>query len=117
MSEDSNTPSLLTPPAESKSEVNTSELSVENVNVSAQTKEKSTEESLTPPLLPSMKVKSNVEPQSDKKVPDKEIKAKTNQWDMFAEQDIFKADTSVRITFFFNIFYLCTSLFTYCFGI
>ncbi|GJQ79602.1 hypothetical protein Trydic_g16444 [Trypoxylus dichotomus] len=96
VSEDSNTASLLTPPAESKSEVNTTELSVENVNVSAKPKEKSTEESLTPPLLPSMKVKPSVDAQNDKdkKVHDKEIKPKTNQWDMFAEQDIFKADTS-----------------------
>ncbi|KAK9758717.1 Protein kinase domain [Popillia japonica] len=93
-SEDSNTASLLTPPAESKSEVNTTEISAEIVNVLAQPKEKSTEESLTPPLLPSMKVKTTVDAQNEKKVPDKENKPKVNQWDMFAEQDIFKADTS-----------------------
>lgn len=88
---------MLTPPAESKSEVNTTEISAEIVNVLAQPKEKSTEESLTPPLLPSMKVKTTVDAQNEKKVPDKENKPKVNQWDMFAEQDIFKADTSVSV--------------------
>lgn len=49
------------------------------------------EESLTPPLLPNMKVKSP----SDEKEMEKENKLKRVNWDMFAEQDIFKADTSV----------------------
>lgn len=44
-----------------------------------------------------MKVKTTVDAQNEKKVPDKENKPKVNQWDMFAEQDIFKADTSVSV--------------------
>nr|XP_022907633.1 serine/threonine-protein kinase prp4 [Onthophagus taurus] len=54
------------------------------------------EESLTPPLLPCMKVKSgneNVEAANLDK-DKKDQKPKSNQWDMFAEQDIFKEDTS-----------------------
>lgn len=51
------------------------------------------EESLTPPLLPSMKVKS---PSDEKEMEkEKETKIKRVDWDMFAEQDIFKADTNV----------------------
>lgn len=51
------------------------------------------EESLTPPLLPNMKVKS---PSDEKEIEkEKENKLKRVNWDMFAEQDIFKADTSV----------------------
>lgn len=59
------------------------------------------EESLTPPLLPNMKVKNQSQVQNEKKV-EKDNKVKKSQWDMFAEQDIFKADTNVR---FFLIFF------------
>lgn len=58
----------------------------------------SVEESLTPPLLPNMKVKNPSELQNEKKL-EKESKVKRNQWDMFAEQDIFKADTNVCFSF------------------
>lgn len=61
------------------------------------------EESLTPPLLPSMKVKSETENLNDKKT-EKEVKVKKSEWDMFAEQDIFKADTNVC---FISKFYYC----------
>lgn len=44
-------------------------------------------ESLTPPLLPNMKIMNL----NNKETPKKELKPK--QWDMFAEQDIFKNDT------------------------
>lgn len=62
--------------------------------------EQSTEESHTPPLLPSMiKVSQNTQESQNnekKQEKEKESKVKRNQWDMFAEQDIFKADTEVR---------------------
>lgn len=65
--------------------------------------EQSVEESLTPPLLPSMiivQVQNIQECQNEKKQEkEKDSKVKRNQWDMFAEQDIFKADTEVRKNF------------------
>lgn len=57
-------------------------------------KEEKVEESLTPPLLPNMIVKPS--DKTETTAADKKLdKAKKNQWDMFAEQDIFKADTDV----------------------
>lgn len=54
------------------------------------------EESHTPPLLPNMKIKEqNIQENQNDKKQEKENKFKKNQWDMFAEQDIFKADTEV----------------------
>ena len=51
--------------------------------------------SLTPPLLPNMKLKPIIEI-NDKKS-EREIKIKSNQWDMFsADQDLFDTDTNVR---------------------
>lgn len=57
------------------------------------------EESHTPPLLPNMKIKLQNTPDSQiEKKQEKESKiVKKNQWDMFADQDIFKADTEVGI--------------------
>ncbi|CAH1967028.1 unnamed protein product [Acanthoscelides obtectus] len=49
--------------------------------------EKEEEESHTPPLLPSMKVVI-------KQDEEKKDKCKKSDWDMFAEQDIFKSDTN-----------------------
>lgn len=50
------------------------------------------EESLTPPLLPNMIVAPGSN--SDKKV-EKDKGKRMGDWDMFAEQDIFKANTHV----------------------
>ncbi|XP_060535182.1 uncharacterized protein LOC132707368 [Cylas formicarius] len=50
----------------------------------------STDESLTPPLLPNMKLKEDL---TDKKAINKDVKGKTTEWDMFAEQD-FKTNTN-----------------------
>lgn len=63
--------------------------------VTDETKEPDEEpqESLTPPLLPNMKVK----PTEDEKEKEKEVKVKRADWDMFADQDIFKADTNVNV--------------------
>lgn len=48
------------------------------------------DESLTPPLLPNM-----LKPK-DKGEKDKLVKIQT-EWDMFAEQDVFKASTNVSL--------------------
>ncbi|KAL3275380.1 hypothetical protein HHI36_020146 [Cryptolaemus montrouzieri] len=66
-----------------KSDVQSTKIEeTDNISVSVHS-----EESLTPPLLPNMKLK----PQEDKK----EIKAiKKTDWDMFAEQESYKANTS-----------------------
>lgn len=71
--------------------------------------EKVSEESLTPPLLPNMKM---VE-QNDKKAD----KAKRSDWDMFAEQDIFKADTNVSfLSFEIHVkCFRCTYIFAFSF--
>lgn len=85
VSEDSNTAtSLLTPPKDTEEKV-VEELSKKDATP-VDDNRNDAEESLTPPLLPNMK------PQEDEK---KDVKPKANQWDMFAEQDIFKHDTSV----------------------
>lgn len=57
--------------------------------------EEKIEESLTPPLLPNMKIKIQSSQSSEKKKEEKDNKTKKNQWDMFAEQDTFKEDTEV----------------------
>lgn len=56
------------------------------------------EESLTPPLLPSMKVinKDTLDSKEVEKKNEKD-KNKKSEWDMFAEQDIFKNSTNVSI--------------------
>lgn len=93
-SEDSSTAtSLLTPPINSKSETEVlcdSDVKIidEKEDASEEIESKSDqEESLTPPLPTNNKGQSD-----DKK--DKDGKPKTNQWDMFADQDIFKDDTN-----------------------
>lgn len=81
-SDDSNTAiSLLTPP------VPESKFDKEEKPADKEPVKETTEESLTPPLLPSMKLQ--VDEKKD------ESKQKPKEWDMFAEQDIFKADTNV----------------------
>lgn len=54
------------------------------------------EESLTPPLLPSMKIvsKESVINVDEGKKNDKD-RNKKSEWDMFADQDIFKANSDV----------------------
>lgn len=95
-SEDSNTAtSLLTPPTVEKEknhlkdmkEIEKLEKDENIVTITTVEEEKNAEESLTPPLLPNMKIQTE-----EKKI---DIKIKTKEWDMFAEQDIFKADTNV----------------------
>lgn len=73
-------------------------IAIENNNKKSSTKEnrkESTEESLTPPLLPNMKIQTDEKEKKDELKP---IPAK--EWDMFAEQDIFKADTNVSLYVF-----------------
>lgn len=56
------------------------------------------EESLTPPLLPSMKIVSkefSIIMESNNK--NEKDKNKKSEWDMFADQDIFKTNTNVSI--------------------
>lgn len=60
---------------------------LEEEKSSEEKEEKVSEESLTPPLLPNMKTVELNDKKTDK--------AKRSDWDMFAEQDIFKADTNV----------------------
>lgn len=66
------------------------------------------EESLTPPLLPSMKVinkeTSNTNDGEKKNEKDKNRKS---EWDMFADQDIFKSSTSVSIVVHLSIANFC----------
>lgn len=52
------------------------------------------EQSLTPPLLPNMKI---VDPEKKE-----EVKAKRNDWDMFADQDSFKTNTNVSTPLVIN---------------
>jgi hypothetical protein len=100
ISEDSNTNmSLPSSPKEDNEEclnVQSNELDKQTIEDSSNEKEKindEPEESHTPPLLPNMKVK----PFMNEKEKDNKIK-KAN-WDMFADQDIFKADTNVNKKF------------------
>ncbi|KAJ8925182.1 hypothetical protein NQ315_001367 [Exocentrus adspersus] len=94
-SEDSNTViSAATSPKTTAEEPKTTELEIieaeENKSQQETDKkedEKASEESLTPPLLPNMKT---VEP-NEKKMDKSKVKS---DWDMFAEQDIFKANTN-----------------------
>lgn len=56
------------------------------------------EESLTPPLLPSMKlVNKDSLNNKDSEKKDNKDKNRKSEWDMFAEQDIFKTSTNVSI--------------------
>jgi serine/threonine-protein kinase PRP4 len=86
--------SLPSSPKEDNEEclnVQSNELDKQTIEDSSNEKEKindEPEESHTPPLLPNMKVK----PFMNEKEKDNKIK-KAN-WDMFADQDIFKADTN-----------------------
>ncbi|XP_018570557.1 serine/threonine-protein kinase prp4 [Anoplophora glabripennis] len=70
-----------TPPEPDEPEDKQTEQEVENND-----EEKVSEESLTPPLLPNMKTVELNDKKTDK--------TKKSEWDMFAEQDIFKANTS-----------------------
>lgn len=79
-------PKIDTPPTDTKDEVTEVNVNDDGDKI---------EESHTPPLLPNMKIKvlqNTQENQNEKKI-------KRNQWDMFAEQDIFKADTEVSCQF------------------
>lgn len=77
-----------TPPKDAKEEMKEDKVDDDDDRV---------EESHTPPLLPNMKIKmQNTQENQNEKKQDKDNKIKRNQWDMFAEQDIFKADTEVR---------------------
>ncbi|KAJ8926601.1 hypothetical protein NQ314_021010 [Rhamnusium bicolor] len=94
ISEDSNTNISLPPSPKQSSEppkvVEPEPILIEEKENEPEEKkddERINEESLTPPLLPSMIV---VADPNDKKTD----KAKKSEWDMFAEQDIFKANTS-----------------------
>lgn len=66
-----------------------------------------TEESHTPPLPPEMKKKLLTNPTSEKKTEkagdarNKINDNKNNNWDMFAEQDIFKTELNVSLTVMF----------------
>lgn len=95
-------------PKEPQEEVQTENVSLTPIPKQQQPEEtkepeRPEEASLTPPLLPSMKVKEQAEGDSVKNQNDKlqdgkdkeKEKNKKNQWDMFAEQDIFKANTDV----------------------
>lgn len=55
------------------------------------------EESLTPPLLPNMKMKDKENQKENND--NNDVKTKTNDWDMFADQDIFKDNTNVSIIY------------------
>lgn len=63
------------------------------------------EESLTPPLLPSMKVinKETTNSKEGEKKNEKD-KNKKSEWDMFADQDIFKSSTNVSV--YLHVVYL-----------
>ncbi|XP_044257638.1 serine/threonine-protein kinase PRP4 homolog isoform X2 [Tribolium madens] len=92
VSEDSNTnTSLPTSPKEEKESTNDTTTETEKPAQEEKTPEKKEEpepeESHTPPLLPNMKIK----PINEK---EKETKTKKPNWDMFADQDIFKEDTN-----------------------
>lgn len=107
-SEDSNTNISMPSPSPEK-ELKESEEPEEQEsykNNEKSTMETNTEESLTPPLLPSMIVKEKENPKEN----DKDLKVKRNDWDMFADQDIFKENTSVCLFIFniihFNCFFL-----------
>lgn len=108
---------LPPPPAK---EVQQQEVQRENVSLTPIPKQQQPEEgaeperpeemSLTPPLLPSMKIKDQAESESVKNQNDgkEKEKNKKSQWDMFAEQDIFKANTDVS---FFFVWFCCIIMF------
>lgn len=68
------------------------------------------EESHTPPLPPDMKVKLLGDKKGDK---DGKTKGdqKINNWDMFAEQDIFKNEYNVSVIYLYNSFEINISIF------
>lgn len=84
--EDSNTNS-----SQQSSPQNTDTVEVQEVTNGNKVQEKEVveDESLTPPLLPNM-LKPKDKGEKDK------VKNQT-EWDMFAEQDVFKASTNVSV--------------------
>lgn len=61
--------------------------------------ENNEEESLTPPLLPNMKIKlaTEAEATDDNKKVEKEIKQRNADWDMFADEHCFKSEHNVSL--------------------
>ncbi|XP_063920541.1 serine/threonine-protein kinase PRP4 homolog isoform X2 [Zophobas morio] len=93
VSEDSNTNTSVPSSPKDNNEVSKPiqrsqpEIIAENTPEHAETQIDEVEESHTPPLLPNMKIKAN----TNEKEKDK---GKKPNWDMFADQDIFKEDTN-----------------------
>ncbi|XP_019873833.2 uncharacterized protein LOC109601966 [Aethina tumida] len=85
-SEDSNTNISMPSPKDNQSEDEVKIVEPDPEPEVIEEKSDNIEQSLTPPLLPNMKI---VEPEKKE-----EVKAKRNDWDMFADQDSFKTNTN-----------------------